>query len=87
MVQRYKLRQGKLRQDDDGEWVRVDEVERLRAIASVLADNLAHYRGRPVPDVMQVAEAVVREGEVDAAGATHDTVEQWVRLEKAAGRG
>ncbi len=28
-MKRYKLRQGKLRPDDSGEWVRVDEVQAI----------------------------------------------------------
>ncbi len=60
-----------------------DEIKRLQAIASVLADNLAHYRGRTVPIVMQIAEAVVNEGEVKSDGTMFETIEQWVRLEAA----
>ncbi len=33
-MQRYKLRQGKLRSDDDGEWVPYVEAKRLREIVS-----------------------------------------------------
>ena len=37
-MQRYKLRQGKLREDDTGEWVRADESERLDQLVTDLAE-------------------------------------------------
>lgn len=61
----------------------LDEIKWLQAIASVLADNLAHYRGRTVPVVMRIAKAIVREGEVESDGAMFETIEQWERLAAA----
>ena len=38
-MQRYKLRQGKLRLDDSGDWVRRAEVERLTAEVKALRND------------------------------------------------